>query len=479
MESNVEHEICNNCKKEIPQPNYVMHTMHCARNITLCKVCKEPVPKGQFPDHEKTCKKPVEPKPLPPLTNFEKSSYYQTRKSVEDKKTEARKERYMQKMERLVDTGYSLKDNSSRFSRTSSRDSPSYSRGSPSYNKDSSNFSRDSPSYSRETTVNYMEEPSVEESTRSKYSNSSFKSSNEVKQNGVIKKRTEVQKEEKAETPQPLPPLIKRPEPSKSSMLPCRFCDLELPKLELEDHENYCGSRTDKCLECGELVMFKDKQVHMDSNHGFLKRKGQRNAGSGWDSSTHRTETPAEPRSRRSVTGRPFAEFDYDPMPYLPSAYQAPGGGAKKKEGESYKEISRRLDCKTEYIRNILQDSAAITVPLRRSGTAPRNYFYHDLKGPTSPPPMPAYRRRNPPTELVIPCEFCNVPVPHEDLIQHESGCRPDLARFNPRRRSSPEDDDYYVEPRRNSLDDEELPCEFCGDMFPASRLYSHQLQCT
>ncbi|XP_072381659.1 uncharacterized protein [Diabrotica undecimpunctata] len=443
MESNVEHEICNNCKKEIPQPNYVMHTMHCARNITLCKVCKEPVPKGQFPDHEKTCKKPVEPKPLPPLTNFEKSSYYQTRKSVEDKKTEARKERYMQKMERLVDTGYSLKDNSSRFSRTSSRDSPSYSRGSPSYNKDSSNFSRDSPSYSRETTVNYMEEPSVEESTRSKYSNSSFKSSNEVKQNGVIKKRTEVQKEEKAETPQPLPPLIKRPEPSKSSMLPCRFCDLELPKLELEDHENYCGSRTDKCLECGELVMFKDKQVHMDSNHGFLKRKGQRNAGSGWDSSTHRTETPAEPRSRRSVTGRPFAEFDYDPMPYLPSAYQAPGGGAKKKEGESYKEISRRLDC------------------------------------PTSPPPMPAYRRRNPPTELVIPCEFCNVPVPHEDLIQHESGCRPDLARFNPRRRSSPEDDDYYVEPRRNSLDDEELPCEFCGDMFPASRLYSHQLQCT
>jgi hypothetical protein len=44
-------------------------------------------------------------------------------------------------------------------------------------------------------------------------------------------------------------------------------------ELELEEHENYCGTRTDKCLECGELVMFKYKQIHMDSNHGFLKLK--------------------------------------------------------------------------------------------------------------------------------------------------------------------------------------------------------------
>lgn len=54
-------------------------------------------------------------------------------------------------------------------------------------------------------------------------------------------------------------------------LLPCQYCELELPKLDLEEHENYCGSRTDKCLECGELVMFKNKQSHWDSNHGFLK----------------------------------------------------------------------------------------------------------------------------------------------------------------------------------------------------------------
>lgn len=55
------------------------------------------------------------------------------------------------------------------------------------------------------------------------------------------------------------------------SLLPCKFCELELPKTELEEHEDYCGSRTDKCIECGQLVMFKDKDMHYISNHSFAK----------------------------------------------------------------------------------------------------------------------------------------------------------------------------------------------------------------
>lgn len=33
---------------------------------------------------------------------------------------------------------------------------------------------------------------------------------------------------------------------------------------------------------------------------------------------------------------------------------------------------------KTEYIRNLLHDSAGITVPLRRNGAVPRNHFNHN-----------------------------------------------------------------------------------------------------
>lgn len=51
----------------------------------------------------------------------------------------------------------------------------------------------------------------------------------------------------------------------------CRFCELELPVAEICEHEEYCGSRTKKCEECGEYVMLKYEQLHLDSNHSFLK----------------------------------------------------------------------------------------------------------------------------------------------------------------------------------------------------------------
>ncbi|XP_018576774.1 TRAF-type zinc finger domain-containing protein 1 isoform X2 [Anoplophora glabripennis] len=423
-----------------------MHSMHCARNITLCKVCKEGIPKSQFEDHQKTCfKRRVEVRPPPPPTNLERSNYFQERKAVEDRKIEARKERYVQKYDRLVDTGYSLQDSSYRTARPNSIDRPM-------------------------GTYGYTKSPS-----------SSYLDSSSIRQNGTLSSaKIDVNREETTPKVTPTvaaPEPVKKPEAKPSGLLACKYCDLELPKLELEDHENYCGSRTDKCLECGELVMYKYKQIHMDSNHGFLKLKDEPGPRASWDSTTQRSASTNSIETsirRRPQPLRSFADFDYDPMPYLPSSYSIPGGGTKKKEGESYKEISRRLDCKTEYIRNLLHDSAGITVPLRRNGAVPRNHFNHN-KGPAPQPPT--YRRKNPPTELVIPCEFCGVPVPHEDLIEHETGCRPDLARFNPRRRS-PEPDDYFIAPQPTSPE-VELPCEFCGDMIPASQLLGHQVRCT
>lgn len=53
--------------------------------------------------------------------------------------------------------------------------------------------------------------------------------------------------------------------------VPCSYCELELPKSDMADHENYCGARTERCDECAELVMLKYKKLHIDSNHGFLK----------------------------------------------------------------------------------------------------------------------------------------------------------------------------------------------------------------
>ncbi|XP_013146389.1 PREDICTED: uncharacterized protein LOC106109430 [Papilio polytes] len=51
----------------------------------------------------------------------------------------------------------------------------------------------------------------------------------------------------------------------------CRWCDLELSRRELPLHEGYCGARTEECPQCGEFVMHKYRQLHLDSNHGFVR----------------------------------------------------------------------------------------------------------------------------------------------------------------------------------------------------------------
>lgn len=67
-----------------------------------------------------------------------------------------------------------------------------------------------------------------------------------------------------------------------------------------------------------------------------------------WDSTTQRSASASStldsPR-RRPVDH--LANFDYDPLPYMPNAFQAGlrPQGIKIEKGESYKEISRRLDC--------------------------------------------------------------------------------------------------------------------------------------
>ncbi|KAF5280482.1 hypothetical protein FQA39_LY18063 [Lamprigera yunnana] len=225
------------------------------------------------------------------------------------------------------------------------------------------------------------------------------------------------------------------------NLLVCQFCELELPKLDLIEHENYCGARTEKCEECGEMVMFKYRQLHRDTNHGVLN-----------------PEVKEMPRRRP-----PTFDFEYtSPYTYNENLLRSTTNNGEKLE--TSREISRRLDCKTEYIRNLLHDSASITAPIRSTGAIPR---YRGV--PDSP------RYRNPPTELVIPCEFCSLPVPHEDLIEHETGCRPDLARYDLRHNQN--SSNFFTRPEPSSPD-VELPCEFCADLIPASQLLSHQATC-
>ncbi|XP_044737893.1 XIAP-associated factor 1-like isoform X2 [Chrysoperla carnea] len=51
----------------------------------------------------------------------------------------------------------------------------------------------------------------------------------------------------------------------------CEYCDKDIRRSFLETHKNYCGTRTRECPECGEFVMLKYRNLHLESNHTFLK----------------------------------------------------------------------------------------------------------------------------------------------------------------------------------------------------------------
>ena len=47
----VQTQLCGNCKKDIPAANFTIHEIHCSRNLEVCRYCKESVPKSEMKNH--------------------------------------------------------------------------------------------------------------------------------------------------------------------------------------------------------------------------------------------------------------------------------------------------------------------------------------------------------------------------------------------------------------------------------------------
>lgn len=46
----------------------------------------------------------------------------------------------------------------------------------------------------------------------------------------------------------------------------CKFCKLKKKLIDLPEHEDYCGARTEKCLKCQRFVSIKDFAYHTETN---------------------------------------------------------------------------------------------------------------------------------------------------------------------------------------------------------------------
>ncbi|KAJ9599598.1 hypothetical protein L9F63_009915 [Diploptera punctata] len=249
----------------------------------------------------------------------------------------------------------------------------------------------------------------------------------------------------------------------------CNYCHIETEANELAEHENYCGSRTERCEECGEFVMLKYQQLHQDSNHGFLK-KNEPGPTPSWsntrttssnvlnDLSRQRKVSNASQDSVRptSASNRLSPSKRTNDMPQVNSATTATP--KKDLHKSSIPSDDGAVDLDRLLVRLTEQERMMNTFP-----SAPHEI---DLGVPMQLG-----------GELVaLPCEFCQAMIPANQLVIHETGCRPDLARYDP----APQPPPRHRKPSTSSEDEDSdgLPCEFCGALFPPHFLLQHQALC-
>ncbi|KAG8233406.1 hypothetical protein J437_LFUL013399 [Ladona fulva] len=374
---------CANCRREIPAVNFVMHSMHCSRNITLCHLCQEPVPRSEVDEHH---------------------NEFHSHKECD---------LCGEKMD-----------------------------------------------------INQLDKHKID-----------------------------------------LCPARK---------VTCSICEIDLPAADIIDHENYCGSRTERCDECGEYVMLKYQKLHLESNHGFLKLDDEPGPTPSWQNNERATANGLDTVSNHlryqrkipnSASGIGLLERNPLFMPSssskrtndMPQVNSVPPPHASKsvfKAGLMNPDKVMMNSNPEDNVRNVaalLGDSLHVKRPSSHLQPSSSHLQEDDL--------------------VALPCEFCEALVPANQLILHQTACRPDLARFDgklgaaslhPLPFSEPPSrsetlhkrsvDSHQIrnnltlpsfsiasnarEGTYSALDETMIPCEFCHKAFSASKLYEHESAC-
>ncbi|KAJ8711263.1 hypothetical protein PYW07_008505 [Mythimna separata] len=275
----VETKLCENCKREIPTVNFTIHSVHCARNIRVCPVCKEPVLYAELKEHHEKLHKLRNKREIPTV-NFTIHSVHCARNIrvcpvCKEPVLYAELKEHHEKLHKL----------------RNKREIPTV------------NFTIHSVHCARNIRVcpvckepvlyaelkehheklhklrNKREIPTVNFTIHSVHCARNIRVCPVCKEPVLY-----AELKEHHEKLHKLQPCKKCGESVCGTDLEdhirdscghtirsCRYCELELPRRDLPAHENYCGVRTEQCPECREWVMIKYRQLHLDSNHGFIR----------------------------------------------------------------------------------------------------------------------------------------------------------------------------------------------------------------
>ncbi|XP_038059896.1 TRAF-type zinc finger domain-containing protein 1-like [Patiria miniata] len=349
----------------------------------------------------------------------------------------------------------------------------------------------------------------------------------------------------------------------------CEYCEMGMDFKNHAEHKDFCGSRTEPCPKCSRYIYFRDKVRHEATDCKYpevkpVKPNPFQSTAAVRDPYLQNDLLFRSAKSNRLPSGL-LGQFTGPPLlrpgtKGYPSGLGAgegrrglfdggfgdrkqrknqdrvqnvmtrnPARGREKNEerallqsATSQEELDHRL---AQHLAQDLPDDSwydsddlSEDVAHPSSGPPPAYDEFQDdiaiqelIKDSYSIPAINTFQEQGTALgDLTLPCEFCQRPIPAETLIQHQSGCRPDLAchpkeetaqtnNSRPRGPSHPQPPSEVLNnfnygstfPGYSSLDrsdsphnyDEDnllmLPCEFCEILLPADALPMHQVNCS
>ncbi|KAL3858109.1 hypothetical protein ACJMK2_012720 [Sinanodonta woodiana] len=249
----------------------------------------------------------------------------------------------------------------------------------------------------------------------------------------------------------------------------CHYCELELPKSDLDSHQDYCGSRTEPCVKCGLYIMLKDQIKHEESKCTYppapVKQTNGLNSGIGvgFRNNPRFSERETITNSftieelNRMLTG-PAAGLGQGQL-NLPGFVRASGPPiarfSNKKTiandlssranedtnsgiagNKSY--LNRQRELASHSMPDVEMDRL-LAMHLQNDFSdsdfdVPDRFYSMEKSEPFFPPFVPGFNHSSSDNLNIfsedislIPCEFCGQPCPADDLVLHQSACGRDV----------------------------------------------------
>lgn len=170
--------------------------------------------------------------------------------------------------------------------------------------------------------------------------------------------------------------------------IPCKYCEISLPRENMTEHEEFCGSRTEFCQKCSRYVLIKDLQNHEKSCDG---------------DSTRNAALPCEfcgamiPSDRLDTHQRQCLVEIQGPLDDIPLLVEGTDG------------LFREIGASSVKVENNHEGN--------QTGSG-NNYFTHSVSHEIS---TDVEGEEN--SIAALPCEICGELCPSDRLMQHQEEC--------------------------------------------------------